>query len=264
MTDSITLSRDGRGVATLTLDRPEKHNAFDDLMVVGITEALEEVAGDHGIRALVLSAQGKSFSAGADLSWMQRMANYSEEENVADARALAAMLHRLYTQPQPTIARVQGAAFGGAIGLVSCCDIAIGSDRARFCLSEVKIGLIPSTISPYVIAAIGERAARRFFTTAEVMDAERAQALGLLSEVTAEAELDDCIEALLNTLLANAPMAVRASKALALDYARRPIDEELMIDSCQRIASIRVSDEGQAGLTAFLHKTRAPWMQDDV
>ncbi|MEM0954456.1 MAG: enoyl-CoA hydratase/isomerase family protein [Pseudomonadota bacterium] len=264
MSDSVLLEQDKRGVATLTLNRPAKHNAFDDCMITSITAQLETVAQDASVRVLILSANGKSFSAGADLGWMQRMANYSEAENLADAKSLAAMLQRLNTLPQPTIARVQGAAFGGAVGLVSCCDIAVGTEKARFCFSEVKIGLIPATISPYVIAAIGERAARRFFTTAEVISAERAEALGLLSEVVSEAELDTAVDGLVGTILQNGPGAVQASKSLVLDYAQRPIDSALIADSCERIARVRVSSEGQQGLSAFFDKSAPPRAEDDV
>lgn len=261
---SVSLTRDGRGVATLTLERPDKHNAFDDQVIADLDRHLGEIAGDDSARVLVLASSGKSFSAGADLAWMQRMANYSAEENLRDAGALAEMLRKLNELPQPTIARVQGAAYGGAVGLVSCCDMAVGSTLARFCLSEVKIGLIPATISPYVIRAMGERAARRYFTTAEVMDAETAFELGLLSEVVGVDDLDSAVAALVDTLLANGPRAVRAAKALVLDYAGRPVDSALVADSCRRIADIRVSAEGQAGLKAFLEKREAPWRSGNV
>ena len=193
---TVNLTRDERGVATLTLNRPERHNAFDDAVIAELDAALAEVSADDSVRLLVLASEGKSFSAGADLAWMQRMAGYGEAENLADAGALAEMLRKLNDLPQPTIARVQGAAYGGAVGLVSCCDLAVGSSKARFCLSEVKIGLIPATISPYVIAAIGQRAARRYFMTAETIDAETAQALGLLSEVVGVDDLDSAVESL--------------------------------------------------------------------
>ncbi len=261
---AISLAIDSRGVATLTLSRPEKHNAFDDVIIGQLIDALDRVAADEDVRVLVLAAEGKSFSAGADLAWMQRMANYSEAQNCEDARALAAMLKRLNTLPQPTIAKVQGAAYGGAVGLVSCCDMAIGTERARFCLSEVKIGLIPATISPYVINAIGPRAARRYFTTAEVIDAEQALKLGLLSETVEAEALEPAVERLLLTLLENGPSALRAAKALVIDYAQQPISDALIEDSCKRIASIRVSSEGQEGLQAFLEKRPPAWRQSDV
>src|SRR5210317_2194718 len=184
MTDShVTLTIDARGVATVTLDRPDKHNAFDDEVICALKDRFVELAADRTVRVVILASTGKSFSAGADLNWMRRMAEYDFGHNMRDAEQLAAMLKALADLPQPTIARVQGAAYGGAVGLVSCCDIAIAGERASFCLSEVKIGLVPATISPYVIRAIGERAACRYFVTAERFDAARAADLGLVSEV---------------------------------------------------------------------------------
>ncbi len=261
---SVTVTIDARGVATVGLNRPQKHNAFDDSVIDELDAAFAELSADESVRVVVLASEGKSFSAGADLGWMQRMATYIREENLADARALASMLQHLNNMPQPTIARVQGAAYGGAVGLVSCCDIAVGSAKARFCLSEVKIGLIPATISPYVIAAMGQRAARHYFTTAEVISAEQALQLGLLSDLVGVDDIDDCIESHVASLLANSPQAVRDAKRLVLDYADRPIDEALVEDSCKRIADIRVSEEGKAGLQAFLEKKPAPWSPTDV
>jgi methylglutaconyl-CoA hydratase len=246
-------------VARITLDRPEVHNAFDDTLIARLTETLETLEADPAVRVVVLAAAGKSFSAGADLAWMQRMANYNHAQNLDDARALAAMLRKLNRLPQPTIARVQGAAYGGAVGLVSCCDIAIGTEQARFCLSEVKIGLIPATISPYVIAAIGARAARRYFISAEVFNAKAALELGLLSEVVPAADLDAGIDKHIEQLLQNGPLAVAAAKRLALDMSNREISAELIEDSCACIADIRVSEEGQQGLQAFLNKTAPAW-----
>ncbi len=248
-----------QGVATVTLDRPEKHNAFDDSTILQLTDAFKQIDQDNDVRVMVLAANGKSFSAGADLNWMQRMANYTLEENIEDATHLATMLQSLSTMRKPTIARVQGAAFGGAVGLVSCCDMAVGSNNASFCLSEVKIGLIPATISPYVIAAMGERAARRYFLTAERFDAIKAMQLGLLSEVCAPEELDDAVAKLIRTLMANGPAAITQAKALILDYANREISQALINDSSQRIAGVRVSIEGQEGLKAFLDKREPAW-----
>jgi methylglutaconyl-CoA hydratase len=261
---TVTTEIDQRGVARLWLNRADKHNAFDDAIIAELDTALEALAQDSNVRVVILGSAGKSFSAGADLGWMQRMATYGHEENLRDARALAEMLRKLNTLPQPCIARVQGAAYGGAVGLVSCCDLAIGSERARFCLSEVKIGLIPATISPYVIAAMGQRAARRYFTTAEVISAEQALALGLLSEVVSADELDACIDAQVETLLGNGPQAVRDAKRLVLEYSNHPINADIIEDSCRRIADIRGSDEGQSGLKAFLSKQPAPWSNNDV
>ncbi len=261
---NVSTEVDSHGVATVTLQRPEKHNAFDDGVIAELDTAFDQVAANPDIRVMVLASEGRSFSAGADLGWMQRMANYSREENLADARALAEMLRKLNAIPQPTIARVQGAAYGGAVGLVACCDIAVGSQYASFCLSEVKIGLIPATISPYVIRAMGERAARRYFLTAEVIDSESALALNLLSDVCAGEDLDNRMQGHISNLLHNGPLAVRAAKSLVLDYAGQAIEPELIEDSCHRIADIRVSPEGQEGLQAFLNKRPAPWSDSDV
>jgi methylglutaconyl-CoA hydratase len=200
---TVTTTIDPRGIATVTLNRPEKHNAFDDAVIAELREVFDSMATRDDVRLVVLASEGKNFSAGADLGWMKRMAEYDYDHNHRDAQALAGMLQALYSLPQPTIARVQGAAFGGAVGLVSCCDMAVASESASFCLSEVKIGLIPATISPYVIRAMGERAARRYFTTAERFGANEAQRIGLVSEVVAAEELDEGLEKLLSTLLQN-------------------------------------------------------------
>ena len=261
---AVTLDIDRRGVATVTLRRAEKHNAFDDRVIRELDHAFSSCAANDDVRILVLAAAGRSFSAGADLGWMQRMASYSHGENLADARALAGMLCKLNQLPQPTIARVQGAAYGGAVGLVACCDLALGSEQARFCLSEVRLGLIPATISPYLIAAVGQRAARRYFMTAEVIDADRALHLGLLSHRCSAAGMDNRLRQIIDNLLANGPQATRAGKRLVLDYANRFVDDELVEDSCRRIADSRVSAEGQAGLKAFLEKRNSPWNPQDV
>ena len=264
MTDpTVSTDIDSRGVATVTLNRPDKHNAFDDTVIAELRAAFDDLACRDEVRAVVLASTGKSFSAGADLGWMKRMARYDYADNLADARLLAGMLQALYELPQPTIARVQGAAFGGAVGLVSCCDMAVASTRASFALSEARIGLIPATISPFVLRAIGERAARRYFTTAERFDAASAAQLGLVSEVVAEEELDAAVEQLLTALLANGPLAVRAAKALVADFGGRDISADLVEDSCTRIAAIRVSAEGQEGLGAFLEKRPAAWLGDN-
>ena len=257
----VTLIIDSRGVATITLNNEEKHNAFDDIMIGELTEAFEHVANNDNVRVMVLSANGKSFSAGADLNWMKRISQYAYKENLADASALANMLKTLNFMPKPTIARVQGAAFGGAVGLVSCCDIAVASVHASFCLSEVKIGLIAATISPYVIAAIGSRAARRYFNTAEKLDALMAKDLGLVSEIVDAEQLDTSINTFVDALLCNSPAALRASKQLVFDIAGREINTGLIQETSKRIAAIRVSPEGQEGLTAFLEKRPAEWIQ---
>ncbi len=256
---TVELTVDQPRVATLWLNRPDKHNAFDDAMIVELTRACEQVAADPQLRVLILASRGRNFSAGADLGWMQRMAAYTFEENLRDAKALARLLETLNTLPQAIIARVQGAAFGGAVGLVSCCDIAVATPAARFCLSEVKLGLVPATISPYVVAAIGQRAARRYFTTAETFSAARARELGLVAELADEADIDRVIAQLASSILTNGPRAVTAAKQLVAEVSGKPIDRTLIDSTCELIANIRVSTEGQEGLQAFLQKRRPHW-----
>lgn len=258
MNEKVTTRYDERGVATVTLANPDKHNAFDDTVVRQLTGAFDQV-GASDARIMVLASEGKSFSSGADLDWMKRMAGYCFEDNCRDARALAEMLSTLNALPMPTIARVQGAAFGGAVGLACCCDMVVASETASFCLSEVKIGLIPATISPYVIEAIGARAARRYFTTAERFSAETAQQLGLVSQLCQAEQLDKTLQSLITTLLGNGPQATREAKRLVLDYANRAVDAELIADSSIRIARLRMSPEGQEGLGAFLEKRKPSW-----
>lgn len=257
----IDCETDARGVARVTLNRPDKHNAFDDTMISALRQIFANLNKQEMIRIVVLQANGKSFSAGADADWMKRMTAYSVEENQQDAQALAAMLDTLNRLSKPTIARVQGAAFGGAIGLIACCDIAIGTKLSKFCLSEVRIGLIPATISPYVIAAMGARICRRYFQTAEVFSAHRARRLGLLSETVTEAELDEVIERLISSLLNNAPRAMAHAKKLIADVSLQPVNHALMEETSRRIADIRVSKEGQEGLSAFLEKRKPDWRE---
>ena len=274
MTDSVQNSKtvlvevDNRGVATVTLNRPEKHNAFDDSVIAELTKAFQDINQMSHARVLVLASNGKSFSAGADLAWMKRMASYSYEENLADAEALAEMLRTLNFMSIPTIAKVQGAAFGGAVGLVACCDMAVASDRASFCLSEVKLGLIPATISPYVVDAIGARASRRYFQTAERFSAEQAKDLGLVSEIADMEQLNDQVEALIGALLSNGPVAMAAAKQLVFDVqnfapTEQALNNPLIKDTSERIAAIRVSEEGQEGLTAFFDKRKAAWLTQE-
>ena len=260
--DIVTSKIDSRGVAWITIDNPDKHNAFDDQIIGELTEAFVAIADNSNVRVMVLGSEGKSFSAGADLEWMKRMASYSYDENLRDASALALMLKTLNEIPQPTIARVQGAAFGGAVGLVSCCDMAVAATAATFSLSEVKIGLVPATIGPYVIAAIGERAARRYFTTAERFNAQTAKHIGLLSEVIDAEHLDDQVNLLVNALLANGPEAILAAKQLVSDISGQTIDQNLIDHTCEVIAGIRVSEQGQEGLNAFLEKRKPHWLKD--
>jgi methylglutaconyl-CoA hydratase len=258
---SVLFDVDPLGIARVTLNNPDKHNAFDDVMIKRLTGVFNAIALDDNIRIVVLQSNGKSFSAGADLGWMKRMAGYSYEDNLKDANALAVMLKALNFIPQPTIAKIQGAAFGGAVGLASCCDIVIAANKASFCLSEVKLGLIPATISPYVVDAIGLKACRRYFQSAERFFADKAQQLGLVDEIVELSELETCVDNMIQTLLANSPQAMRRAKQLAFDVAYQDIDEQLLSDTSERIAAIRVSHEGQEGLSAFFDKRPPAWQQ---
>jgi methylglutaconyl-CoA hydratase len=247
-------------IGIVTLNNPDKHNAFDDALIGDLTASLKALDVDDSIRIVVLSAVGKSFSAGADLNWMKRMAEYSEEENFRDAMGLAELMRTLHGMRKATIARVQGPAYGGGVGLVACCDMAVGTHAASFSLSEAKLGLIPAVISPYVIAAIGERAAHRYFLTAERFDAGEAYRLGLLSELVADDTLlDDKINDLTDALLTASPAAVDEGKQLIATVAHRPIDATLIEDTAQRIARVRASPEGKEGLSAFLGKRKPHW-----
>jgi methylglutaconyl-CoA hydratase len=247
------------GVARVTLDRPEVRNAFDDALIAALTKTFLEVGSDKALRALVLAGNGPAFCAGADLNWMKRMAGYSYDENLADAQALAAMLATLERVPKPTIARVHGPVFAGGTGLVAACDIAVGTPEAKFCFSEAKLGLSPATISPYVMRAIGERMAQRYFLTAEVFDAEEAHRIGMLSALVAPNELDSSIEAILKHLFAGGPEAHAKIKDLIRAVGRRPIDDALGAETAKRIAEIRVSAEGKEGIASFLEKRKASW-----
>ena len=260
--DKVTTQIDSRGVARVTLNNPDKHNAFDDQMIIELTNAFNALAANANVRIMLLKSEGKSFSAGADLDWMKRMASYSYQQNLNDARALAAMLKALHQMPIPTIARVQGATFGGAVGLISCCDIALASSNASFALSEVKIGLVPSTISPYVIAAIGERHAKRYFMTAERFDANTALQIELVHEAVEKSLLDDKVEQLVTAILSNGPEAVAVAKQLIFAVSGKPIDSKLIEHTCEVIAGIRVSAQGQEGLSAFLDKRKPNWLKD--
>lgn len=253
------LEIDPRGVAKVTLTRAEKHNAFDAEVIIGLTNAFSALAASPTVRVVVLEAEGASFSAGADLDWMREQADYDDARNLADARRLAGLMRVLDTLPRPTIARVQGPAYGGGVGLVACCDIAIASSHAVFSLTEVKLGLIPSVISPYVVAAIGARAARRLFLTAERIDAAEARRLGLVHEVVPAADLDKRIEEILTFLLANGPEAMTAAKDLVFAVTDRSIDEALVEDTARRIAQRRASAEGKEGIAAFLGKRKPAW-----
>ena len=258
--DKVIYSIADNGVATVTLNNPDKHNAFDDEVIALLTNTFKQLSQNEAVKLVVLASTGKSFCAGADLGWMKRMADYSYEENLADSNALAELFKTINFMPQPTIAKIQGAAFGGAVGLAACCDMVVAAERASFCLSEVKLGLIPATISPYVINAIGERASRRYFLTAERFFAAKAQELGLVSEVVPTEELDSKTQELINATLGNGPQAVQAAKLLIADVANKEINGELISETSRRIASIRVGEEGQEGLTAFFEKRPASWL----
>ncbi|OOG57282.1 enoyl-CoA hydratase/isomerase family protein [Rhodanobacter sp. C03] len=261
MTDSILNERRG-AVAWLTLNRPQIHNAFDDTLIAALTEALAQADADPAVRAVVLSGNGSCFSAGADLNWMRGMARASEQENREDSLRLAHLMRNLQFLSKPTIARVNGAAYGGGVGLVACCDIAIGVDTAKFALSEVKLGLVPAVISPYVIAAIGLREARRLFITGEVFEADVAARIGLLHAVVPASGLDEAIERQLYLLAKAGPLAQREAKQLALRIggADRVQAERIDQANAELIARLRVSTEGQHGLGAFLDKRAPAWV----
>ena len=250
------------GVARLRLHRPELHNAFDAGLIADLTAALEQVAADATVRVLVLEAAGASFSAGADLNWMRGMAAASEAENREDSLALARLMRTLDELPKPTIARVHGAAFGGGVGLVACCDIAIGVAGAKFGLTESKLGLLPAVISPYVIAAIGSRNARRYFATAEIFDAAEALRIGLLHEVVAADALDAAVQKQVELLLKAGPVASASAKKLVREVAAHADGAKHDADNAALIARLRVSQEGQEGLSAFLGKRKPNWIDN--
>ena len=260
MTSAIRLDRDGP-VARLALARPSVHNAFDDELIAELTGALEALDADAGVRAVVLTGDGATFSAGADLGWMRRMAQASEDENRDDSLRLARLMRTLNFLSKPTLCRVNGSAYGGGVGLVACCDYAIGVDTAKFSLSEVKLGLVPAVISPYVVQAIGGRHARRLFTGAEIIEAHEARAIGLLHETTAPDQLDERLDRTLHFWLKGGPLAQREAKQLALRMAGMSPESAAATDmqNAALIARLRVSPEGQEGLTAFLEKRRPSW-----
>ena len=258
MAKYTSLNIDDKGIATLTLNRPEVHNAFDNVMISELLQALKDVEDSEQARVLVLRSEGKNFSAGADLNWMRSMADKNYQQNVEDAGELGLLMERLDLLSKPSIALVQGAAFGGAVGLAACCDIVLAQPRSSFCLSEVKIGLIPAVISPYVVRTIGERQSRRYMLTAERFFADEAQKLGLVNDVVDDFE--EPLNNLLDALLANSPQAVTACKELIRNVGSRPINKDVREHTIKAIAEIRVSDEGQEGLSAFLEKRPAAWL----
>lgn len=247
-------------VARVILNRPEVRNAFNEVMIRELEETLRALDRDAATRVVVLAGSGKAFCAGADLNWMRAMAQFSDAENRADALRLARMLEAVYRCGKPVVARIQGDCYAGGMGLVAAADIAIAAEGAQFCLSEVRLGLIPATISPYVIEAIGARAARRYFLSAERFPAGEARALGLVHEVAPAAELDARIDALIGVLLANSPAAQRSSKELIDAVAFRPLSQDLIEDTAERIARTRASAEGREGVSAFLDKRTPSWI----
>jgi methylglutaconyl-CoA hydratase len=254
------LSEIDGALGIITLNNPDKHNAFDDTLIADLTAALQHMQQSSAVRVVILSAAGKSFSAGADLNWMRRIAGYTAEENFRDAMGLGTLMRTLHGLTKPTIARVQGAAYGGGVGLIACCDIAVGTLDAAFSLSEVKLGLIPAVISPYVIAAIGERASHRYFLTAEKFDASEAYRLGLLHELAPDDEtMDNIINDLCGALLTASPDALAEAKSLIAAVANKPVNDALVADTAERIARVRASTEGREGLGAFLEKRKPAW-----
>ncbi|MCP4327362.1 MAG: enoyl-CoA hydratase/isomerase family protein [Alphaproteobacteria bacterium] len=253
---------DDRGIARICLNRPDVHNAFDDALIAGLTGELERVGADAAVRMVVIAAMGKSFCAGADLNWMKRMSGYGRAENEADAVALAGLMRTLNDVPKPVIALVQGAALGGGVGVVACCDIAIASTQAVFGLSEVRLGLIPAVISPYVVRAIGARAARRYFLTAERFDAAEAARLGLVHMVVAPEDLEDAGVKTAEVILTGGPHAQAVSKDIIASVQSGPIDDAMTNLTARRIADVRASDEGKEGIAAFLEKRKPSWRRD--
>lgn len=247
-------------IATVTLNRPEIRNAFNDQMISELTSVFEQLGQTDDVRVIVLAAAGKAFCAGADLNWMRAMADYSYEENLADADKLAQMLKTIYECPKPTVAAIQGDVYAGGMGLVAVCDIAIAVKAANFCLSEVRLGLAPATISPYVIKALGVRASQRYFLTAEVFDAKKARQLGFIHERVNEDELQDRVATICAKIVNNSPDAVKTCKRLLQDIAGETITDDLIADTVKGIADIRSSEQGKEGVQAFLQKRKPDWL----
>jgi methylglutaconyl-CoA hydratase len=256
---TLTLERNGTA-ATVRLNRAEVRNAFNETTIAELTEVFRKLGGEADLRAIVLAANGPAFCAGADLNWMKKMAGYSHDENRADAAQLAEMLRTIYTCPKPVVAKVQGDCYAGGMGLVAACDIAVAAEQANFCLSEVKLGLIPATISPYVIKAMGENAARRYFLTAERFSAQEALRIGFVQAVVAGDALDAAVDEIVRHLVSASPNAVREAKRLVRDVAGMPLTEDLIAATAERIAAIRASDEGREGVRSFLEKRKPSWL----
>lgn len=248
------------GVAQVWLNRPEVHNAFDEHLIAALCDTFQQLDADPAVRVLVLGGRGKSFCAGADLAWMRRMSTFTEAENLRDAGELARMLHLLHAMKKPTVARVHGPALAGGMGLVAACDIALAAPEASFGMTEVRIGLIPATVSPYVLRAIGARAAQRYFLTAERFGAEQAHAMGLVHEVCASQMLDARVDEIVRALLAGGPASQGACKQLVESVADHPIDDALIAETCRQIAQARCGSEARQGIDAFFGKRRPPWL----
>ena len=258
MSIELTVSND---IAEITLDRPEKHNAFDDAVIDELIAAFEDAGASRSARVIVLRANGKHFSAGADLGWMRRMADMSRKENMADAERLAVLMQCIDNAAKPVICRVQGAAFGGALGLICASDIAIAADNSRFCLSEVKLGILPAVISPYVVRAMGARQARRYFMSGEVIQAQRAEQIGLVHEVVEQEKLDEAVDQCITALLAGAPTAQLRARELINRVADKTPEKSVIHYTAELIAELRSADEGREGLSAFLEKREPEWRQ---
>jgi len=256
---TLTIERAGH-LATVTLNRPDVRNAFNEATIAELTQAFSALGADASVRAIVLAANGPAFCAGADLNWMKKMAGYTHAENHADALQLATMLRTIYECPQPVVARVQGDCYAGGMGLVAACDIVVAVDEAQFCLSEVKLGLIPATIAPYVIKAMGEQASRRYFVTAERFTAATALHIGFAHEVVGSDMLDAKVAEIVKALVTNSPAAVRQAKTLVREVAGRPVDDALVDDTAARIATIRASEQGREGVASFLEKRKPAWL----
>jgi methylglutaconyl-CoA hydratase len=259
----LDVSRPAPHVARVWLNRPDVRNAFDDEVIAALAATFESLARDEDLRVVVLGAHGKAFCAGADLNWMRAMAGYSWEQNRADAQQLADMLAILDSCPVPVVGRIQGDCYAGGMGLAAICDVLVAVDSATFCLSEARLGLLPATISPYVIRALGEQACRRYMVTAERFSAARAHALGFVHELCSADELDVKVDALVATLVANGPRATRACKQLVRDVSGAPLDDQLRTETARRIADIRASEEGKEGLQSFLQKRKPGWLPQD-
>ena len=259
MTATLDIRRTSAHVAEIWLNRPEVRNAFNDGVIAELNAAVKTLGADPELRAIVLGGHGKAFCAGADLSWMRTMAGYSWEQNHADAAGLAEMLWTLWSCPLPIVGRIHGDCYAGGVGLAAVCDVLVAVEAVQFCLSEARLGLLPATIGPYVLRALGEQASRRYFITAERFSAAQAHALGFVHEVVASDQLDAKVNEVVAALVANGPAAVKACKQLVKDLAGRPIDAALREDTARRIADIRASDEGREGVSAFLNKCEAPW-----